>query len=85
MSRSAGTDPTGFFTYLLTLMMACLSVCCLSLAVEAGSLPDRKLDGSGIRSGWMLDDFAQHDAARAAHLIREEVSTCRVHLPSAPS
>lgn len=47
--------------------------------MQAGSLPDRRADGSGGRSGWVLDDFVRHDRAREASLIREEVVCLRLY------
>ena len=47
--------------------------------MEVGSLPDRKADAAGARYGWQLDDFVQHDSARAAGLLREEVLGLRLY------
>ena len=45
--------------------------------MEVGQLADRKADASAGRFGWQLDDFVQHDMARGAKLLREEVIALR--------
>ena len=53
--------------------------------MEVGALPDRRQDAAGQRAGWVLDDFVQHDAARAASLLLEEVLALRLYTgPSTP-
>ena len=47
--------------------------------MEVGTLLDRRLDAGASRSGWQLEDFEQHDSARAALLLREEVVAARLY------
>ena len=47
--------------------------------MEVGQLADRKADASAGRFGWQLDDFVQHDMARGAKLLREEVIALRLY------